>query len=199
MLLLGSILLAIKLGSVDHVGQSSLGLGPLTSLETAVRIDPELLGLEVCQHLLDSVLDLLLAWDTGRVDIIDTRTDMAGISLIDEDLEELGIGLAVLDGEHISVESGDGVEEVLELGVAEVGMDLGRVLDTGNGETERLDGPVKVCLALLSGTERKTFTESRLIDLNDVDTSSLEVNNFVTKSKSKLLSLNGLVNIITRE
>jgi len=63
------------------------------------------------------------------VDIIDTRADMAGIGLVDKYLKELGIGLAILNGEDIGVESGNGVEEVLELGVAEVGVDLGRVPD----------------------------------------------------------------------
>ena len=91
MLLLGGILFAVELGGVDHVGQSSLGLGPLASLKTAVGIDPELLRLKVGQHLFDTVLDLLLAWDTRRVDVVDTGADVAGVSLVNEDLEELGI------------------------------------------------------------------------------------------------------------
>jgi len=193
------ILLAVELGGVDHVGQGGLCLRPLAGLQTTVRIDPELLWLEVLQHLLNTVLDLLFAWDTGRVNVIDTWTDVAGVSLIDEDLEELGIRLAVLNRENIGIESGDGVEEILELGVAEVGVDLGGVLDTRDGEAERLDGPVEVSLTLLSGAERKTLTESRLIDLDDEDTSSLKVNDLVTESKGKLLSLDGLVDIITRE
>lgn len=123
-LLLLGILLAVELGSINHVGQRSLGLGPLASLETTVGVNPELLRLEMNKHLFDSVLDLLLAWDTRRVDIVDTRTDVTRIRLIDEDLEKLGIRLAVLDGENISIKSSDGVEEVLELGVTEVRVDL---------------------------------------------------------------------------
>jgi len=191
--------LAVELGGVHHVGERSLGLGPLAGLQPTVRVDPQLLGLEVHQHLADSVLDRLLAWDTRRVDIVDTWTNVAGVSLIDEDLEELSVRLAVLDGENISVKGGNGVEEILELGVAEVRVDLGGVLDAGDGQTERLDSPVEVCLALLAGAERKTLTESWLIDLDDENASSLEVNNLVTESESKLLSLDRLVNIITRE
>ncbi len=41
------ILLPIKFGSIDHVGQRSFGLGPLTRLQAAVGIDPELIGLEI--------------------------------------------------------------------------------------------------------------------------------------------------------
>jgi hypothetical protein len=158
-----------------------------------------LFRLEVLQHLLDSVLDFLLAWDTWRVDIIDTGADVAGVGLVDEDLKKLRIRLAVLNRENIRIESSDSVEEVLELRVAEVGVNLGRVLDTRDGETERLDSPVEICLTFLAGTKRETFTKSWLINLNDVNASGLEIHDFVTESKSKLLSLNGLVNIIARE
>jgi len=129
------------LGSVDHVLEGLLGLLPLTGLETAVWVDPELLWLEVLKHLIDAGLNLLLAWNTWRVDVVDTWTDVTWVSLVDEDLEELGVRLGVLNGENISVESGDGVEEVLELRVAEVGVDLGRVLDTSGGKLEAVDGP----------------------------------------------------------
>ncbi len=133
------------------------------------------------------------------MDVVDTWADVAWVSLIDEDLQELGIRLGVLDGENIGVKSGDRVEEVLELGVAEVRVDLGRVLNTGSRETERLHGPVEVGSALLSGAEWETLTQSWLIDLDDGDTSSLKVNDLVTDGKSKLLSLDGLVNIVTWE
>src|SRR5690606_36803613 len=115
-----------------------------------------------------------------------TGTNVTGVLVLNEDLEELGVGLGVLDGENVSIESGNGVEEVLELGVAEVRVDLSRVLDTRGGESEGLDGPVEVGLTLLAGAERKTLTESRLVDLDDIDASRLEVNNLIPQSKSKL-------------
>lgn len=194
-----SVLLAVELGSVDHVGQGSLGLLPLASLKTAIWVDPELLWLQELEHLLDAVLDLLLGRNTWGVDIVDTWTDVAWVSLIDEDAQELSIRLGVLNGENIGVKSGDGVEEVLELGVTEVGVDLGRVLNTGGGKAESLDGPGEVGGALLSSTEWETFTKSWLVDLDDGDTGLLEVNDLVAEGKSKLLSLNGLVNIVTWE
>ncbi|CAH0014573.1 unnamed protein product [Clonostachys rhizophaga] len=188
-----------SLGGVDKVDEGLLGLLPLAGLETAVRVDPELLRLEVSKHFLDAVLDLLLAGNTRGVDVVDTRANVARVSLVDEDLEELGVRLAVLDRENISVKSSNSMEEVLELRVAEVRVDLSVVLDTSSAESESLDGPVEVGSALLAGAERETLTESRLIDLDDTDTGVLEVNNLVAESKSKLLSLDGLVNVVTRE
>lgn len=155
--------------------------------------------MNLLEHLGETILDLLLRWNTRRVDVVDTGTNVSGVGLVNEDLEELGVTLAVLNGENIGIESRDGVEEVLELRVTEVRVDLSGVLDTSSGQLEAVDGPGEVSLTLLAGTERKTFTESGLIDLDDVDTGSLKVNNLVTESKSELLSLYGLVHVITGE
>jgi hypothetical protein len=193
------VLLAEELGSVDHVGQGGLGLGPATGLKTAVRVDVQLLRSEVLKHLLDAVLDLLLGGNTGRVDVVDTGADVAGVLLVDEDAEQLGVGLGVLNGENISVESGNGVEEVLELRVTEVRVDLSAVGDTGGGQLEGVDGPLEVGDALGASAEGKTLTEGGLIDLDDLDASGLEVNNLVTDGESELLSLDGLVDIVTGE
>ena len=193
------VFLAVELGGVDHVDQRGLGLLPLASLQAAVGVDPQLVGLEVHQHLGDAVLDLLLRGDTGRVDVVDTRADVAGVGLIFEDLEELGIALAVLDGEDVGIEGRNGVEEVLELGVAEVRVDLGRVLDASTSELEGGDGPLEVLLTLGALSERKTLTEGGLIDLDDVDAGGLKVNHLVAEGECELLSLDRLVDVVTGE
>lgn len=133
------------------------------------------------------------------MDVVDTWANVTWVSLVNEDLQELSIRLGVLNGENVGIKSSDGMEEVLELGVAEVGVDLGGVLNTRDRQAERLDSPVEVSLTLLAGAEWETLTESWLIDLDDEDTSSLEVNNLIAESESKLLSLDGLVNIVTWE
>lgn len=133
------------------------------------------------------------------MDVVDTRADVAGVLRVNEDTEELGIGLAVLNGQNVGIEGSDGVEEVLELRVAEVRVDLSGVDDAGGGETESIDSPLEVGVALRAGAKRETLTESRLIDLDDVDAGLLEVDNLVTEGQSKLLGLDGLVNVITGE
>ena len=135
------MLLTEELGGVHQVGEGSLGLLPLAGLKTAVRVDPELLGLQPLEHLADAVLHLLLSRDTRGVDVVDTGTNVAGVLLVLEDLEQLGVALGVLNGQDIGVESSDGVEEVLEFRVAEVRVDLGGVLDTSSGKLEGINGP----------------------------------------------------------
>lgn len=187
------------LGSVHHVGESSLGFGPLSSFQAAVGVNPELLWAEVLKHLRNAVFDLLLAGDTRRVDVVDTGADVARIGLINKDLEQLSIALAVLDGENVSIEGSDGVEEVLELRVAEVRVDLSAITNASGGEAESLHSPLEVVITLLASAKRETLTESGLVDLDDVDASGLQIDNLITESKGKLLSLDGLVDIVTGE
>ena len=91
------------------------------------------------------------------------------------------------------------MEEVLELGVAEVRVDLSAILDTSSRQLEAVHSPRKVLLTLRASAERETLTESRLVDLDDVDTGLLKVNNLVAESESELLRLDRLVDIVTWE
>jgi hypothetical protein len=91
------------------------------------------------------------------------------------------------------------VEEVLELGVAEVGVDLSRVLNTGGGQLEAVDGPLEVGVTLRALAERETLTKGRLIDLDDEDAVLLKVNDLITERESELLALDGLVDVDTGE
>ena len=84
------VLLPEELGGLNHVLQTCLRFVPSSRLQTAVGVDPQLVWLEVLKHLLKTVLDLLLAWNTRAVDVVNTWTNMAWISLVNEDLEQLG-------------------------------------------------------------------------------------------------------------
>lgn len=97
------VFLPVELGGIHHVGQRRLRLLPLPRLEPTIGVHPQLLRAEVLQHLLDAVLDLLLARYARAVDIVDTRADMSWVSLVDENLQELGIALAILDTQHVSI------------------------------------------------------------------------------------------------
>ena len=185
--------------SISYRSESRLGLRPGTSLEATVGVQPELFRSEVDQHLLDAVLDLLLGGDTRRVDVVNTGANVARVGLVDEDLEELSVRLAVLNGQDISIEGSDGVEEVLELGVAEVRVDLSAIGDTSSGQLEGVNSPLEVGNTGVTRAERKTLTESGLVDLDHSDASGLKVNNLVAESESELLSLDGLVDIVTGE
>jgi hypothetical protein len=63
--------LAGPLGRIHHVRQSLLGLRPTASFEAAIRVDDEQIVRDLLDHGSDAVLNLLLRWDTRRVNLGD--------------------------------------------------------------------------------------------------------------------------------
>lgn len=59
------------------------------------------------------------------MDVVDTGADVARVGLIDEDLEELGIRLGVLDRENIGIQGGNGWAELVFLSDTSTWDDLG--------------------------------------------------------------------------
>jgi hypothetical protein len=175
-------------GCGDEVGERCFGLLPPSCLETTIGVDGEQLGWEDLEHGCDSVLDLLLSWNTRRVNVVDTWADLVGIPVLSEHLDELEVGFGGLDGDDVGVETLDGGEDVCKVRVAEVGVDLGRVLDARGCETERVYGPGEVVVPV-DLAEWETLSDGRLVDLNGVDAGVLQVDDLVTESESELLGL----------
>lgn len=142
-------------------------------------------------------MHLLLTGDTGGVDIEATGSDLVGVRVGLEDIEELQVRLGSLNRDDISIESNDVSEDGVEVGVTEVRVDLGLVLDSSGGETERVDSPGEV-LVPVDLTEGKSFTNGGLVDLDGEDTGSGEIVDLITEGKSKLLALNLSGDIDTR-
>lgn len=193
-----SVGLTGPLGGGDEVGEGLLSLLPASGLETTVGVDNHEVGGEDLDHGGNSVLDLLLRGDTRRVDVVDTRADLVGVAVRLEDIKELEVGLGSLDGDDISVKSLDRGEDVSKVRVTEVGVDLDVVLNTRGGESERVNGPGKVVVPV-GLSEGKTLSDSGLVDLDSLDTGVGEVNDLVSEGKSKLLRLNLLGDISSRE
>jgi hypothetical protein len=149
-----SVLLTGPASGGDEVLKRSLGLLPATGLQAAIGVDEQQLGRDERQELGNTVLDLLLARDTGRVDIVDTRPDLVGVAELLEGREQLEVGLGRLDGDNVRIKTLDRGEDVVEVGVAEVRVGLGRVSDTGGGELEGVDSPGEVAVPV-NATERK--------------------------------------------
>lgn len=68
---------------------------------------------------------LLSGRDTRRVDVVHAGTDSSGVlHTLSEDGQQLLIRARVLDGDDIGIHVDDGVDDVIEVGVAHVGVDL---------------------------------------------------------------------------
>ena len=124
----------------------TLGLLPLAGLETAVRVDEEKVLRDGRKHRSNTVLNLLLAGDARRVNVVDTGADLVGVAEALEGVEQLQVALGRLDGDDIGIKVLDGAEDVVEVGVAEVGVGLQSIGDTGGGELEGRKSPREVSL-----------------------------------------------------
>ena len=184
------------LGSVNHVGQRSLGLLPTSGLQTTVWVDPELVSRVDLQDLGDSGNKLLSGRNSWRVNVKQTQTNV--VRVVRELSDVVGvILLGELDGNNISVQGLDVVR--VQVRVTEVRVDLSSVLDTGGGDSERLSSPVQVLGSLLASSQRQTLSDGRLIDLDDCNTSSLQVLDLISQSQTQLQGLDLLRNVISWE
>jgi hypothetical protein len=71
-------------------------------------------------------------------------------------VQEFHVTLGCLDGDDISVKALDGWEDVIEVGIAEVGMSLKSIRDAGGTELEGINGPFEVTVPVYT-------TEGKLI------------------------------------
>jgi hypothetical protein len=63
------------------------------------------------------------------VDVIDTGADACIVDYaLTEEWEKLLVWPRVLDGDHISVHVNDGLDDVVEVGGAHVGVDLSKIM-----------------------------------------------------------------------
>lgn len=108
------------------------------------------------KHLLDAVLDLLLRRNTRGVDIVDTWANDVRVAELLECRKELHVALGGLNRDDIGVETLNGGEDVVEVGVAEMRVGLSRVADTCSRKLEGVDGPAEVVIPVNSA-ERQLF------------------------------------------
>ncbi|KAH3667498.1 hypothetical protein OGAPHI_003147 [Ogataea philodendri] len=192
----GLVLLSVEFGSVNHVGQRSLGLFPTSGLKTTVWVHPELVSWVHLEDLADSGNKLLLRWDSRRVDVEQSQSNVVWI--VGELLDVFRIVLlGELDRNNIGVQGLDVVR--VKVGVTEVRVDLGVVTDTRGGNSERLSSPLQVVGSLLTSSQWQTFSDGWLVDLDNSDTSSLQVVDLVSQSKGQLQRLHLLGNIVSWE
>ena len=131
------------------------------------------------------------------VDIVDARADL-GVEGLVNILQQFHAGAGRLDGGDIGIEAGNGIDDLAELGVTQVGVDLGGRLGLECNEAEGAHGPVQVGLAVFL-TQRQQFTQGGFIDLNDVDAGLFQVPDLIRQRDAELVRRDGLVDVIAHE
>ena len=116
---------------------------------------------EDIKHGLETILDFLFAWNTGRVNVINTRADLVGVSITFEGVEEFHVTLGGLDGNDISIKMLDEREDVIKVKVAEVRLSLKLVGDTSGGKLKRIDSPFKIGIPIRAAKRQLRYFPSK--------------------------------------
>ena len=98
------------------------------------------------KHGLETVLNLLLSGDTWGVDIVNPRTNLVGVAVMLEGIEQFHVALRSLDRDDISIQTLNGWEDIIEVGIAEVRMSLELVSNASSGQFERVHSPFEVSI-----------------------------------------------------
>lgn len=117
--------------------------------------------------------------------IIQSRSNGISVLVLLESTQQLQIRAGILNSDNISIQILDRLENVIEIRVTKVRVNLSLILDSSARQQERVDSPLQV-LTPTALTQGQTFTDSRLVNLNDTDASLLQINNLLTESKSQL-------------
>jgi len=93
---------------------------------------------------LETVYNLLFGGNTWRVDVVDTGTDLVGVTVLLEGMQQFHVALRELDRNNIGIKTFNRREDVAEVGVAEVRVSLSVVTNACCCELEGVNSPFQV-------------------------------------------------------
>src|SRR5215467_4570047 len=88
---------------------------PLARLETTIRIHPQLFGRENLEDEAQFLIEFLYCRHTWRVYIVDSKSNVVGIAIGTERLQEIELRARSFDEDHISIHTGDFRDDVIKL------------------------------------------------------------------------------------
>ena len=95
---------------------------------------------------LETLYNLFFAGNTWRVDVVDTGTDLVGVTIMLEGVQQLHVALRELDRNDISIKTLNRRENIVEVGVAEVGVSLSFITNASCSELKGVNSPFQVLL-----------------------------------------------------
>ena len=116
-------------GGGNHVDEGGADLVPASGFQAAIGVDPELVAGDPLPRPGEEVTHLSHRRAAGRVDVVDAGSDLIGVAIGPERIEQLHSGPSSLDRDHIRIQAADGMDDVVELRVAHMGVDLRGIVD----------------------------------------------------------------------
>ena len=137
---------------------------------------------------MQGLFDFFNRRDARRMNVVNARTDFGLEILFFEFVKNFEIWTRGLKWNDVGIHVIDCRNNVVKLAVAHMRMNLGFRLDAAMYQTEGRDCPVKIFALPIRTSQRKLFTQSGFIDLNDANTVFLKIQNFFSDCQSKLQS-----------
>ena len=119
------------------------------------------------------------------MDVVDAGTDFIRVVEVLKRLQQVHVRSRGFDGDHIGIQRRDSVHNVVKFAVTHMGVNLGFIPRHRRIQSEGLHRPVQV-----GGPFRlvqwQTFTQRRLINLDNPDARLLQVFDFITQRQRDL-------------
>src|SRR5258707_84570 len=169
----------------DHVDERGPHLLPFSGLQPAVRIDPELCVGEPAPRELDEISHLADLRHARRMDVVDAGADLVRIAVVLEGVEQFHLRARGLDRDHVGVHGANRVDDVVEFGIAHMGVDLGFVAHARGTEPEAVDRPVEIGLPLRL-SQRQPLAQRGLVNLDHAGAGGFEIADLVADRERDL-------------
>lgn len=88
------------------------------------------------------------------MNVVNTGTNLVGVSVLLEGVEQLHVTLGSLDGDDIGIETLDRREDIVKVRVTEVGVSLQSIGNASSRELEGVNCPLEIAVPI-NATKRK--------------------------------------------
>ena len=119
------------------------------------------------------------------MDVVDAGADLVGVLVPPEGVEQFHPRARRFDRDHVGIHGADGVDDVVELRVAHMGVDLRLVAHARRTEAEGVDGPVQIGLPF-GCAQWQALPQRRLVDLDHAGAGGFEIGHLVADRERDL-------------
>ena len=132
------------------------------------------------------------------MNVVNAGADVVGVFRLDKGVEQFHFRARAFDGNHVRVHGGNGVNNIVEFGIAHVRVNLRGVLHAGCGQFKGVDRPFEI-IRPRCPAQRQAFAQRRFINLNHADAGFFQIMRLVAQRKADLLAGDGTRLIVARE
>ena len=132
------------------------------------------------------------------MDVPHARTQLALEAVLGHGGQNVHARARGLDGGHVGIQVIDRVDDDVELGVAQVGVDLGGGRRAAGGQAEGAHRPLQV-VGPVGQPQRQGLADGGLVDLHDGDAGGLQVGDLRAQGERQLVGDLGTRDVVAHE